>query len=122
MLCAVTRYTGKEKSYEAKAARTPEEILTNLEKQSWEVWKNRDCKFFEGFLSDDHVELSFGGPINKATVVRSVASPNCEVEGLTLCTNNHRQKDELSYIVLEEYKELDLWSAGGYFLATLTSL
>ena len=57
-----------------------EEVLTTLEKQSWEAWKNRDGKFFEGFLSDDHVELSFGGPMNKATVVRSVSSPMCEVK------------------------------------------
>ena len=57
-----------------------EEALTALEKQSWEAWKNRDGKFFEGFLSDDHVELSFGGPMNKATVVRSVGSPMCEVK------------------------------------------
>jgi hypothetical protein len=31
------------------------ETLINLEKQSWEAWKRRDGKFFQDFLSDDHV-------------------------------------------------------------------
>src|SRR6476620_9600872 len=37
------------------------EHLIKLEKQSWEAWKNRDVKFFQNFLSDDHVEVGFGG-------------------------------------------------------------
>ena len=56
-----------------------ENQLVALEKQSWEAWKNRDGKFFESFLSDDHVEVGFGGVTNKATVVGGVASPACVV-------------------------------------------
>jgi len=56
------------------------ETLVKLEKQSWEAWKNRDGKFFQDFLSDDHVEVGFGGPTNKATVVAGVASPVCSVK------------------------------------------
>ena len=37
------------------------EELVKLEKQSWEAWKKHDGKFFEGFLSDDHAEIGFGG-------------------------------------------------------------
>lgn len=56
------------------------ETLINLERQSWEAWKNRDGKFFERFLSDDHVEVGFTGVANKATVVAGVASPACVVK------------------------------------------
>jgi hypothetical protein len=54
--------------------------LVGLEKKSWEAWKNRDGKFFQQFLSDDHVEVGFGGVTNKATVVNGVASPVCVVK------------------------------------------
>ena len=57
-----------------------QETLTNLEKQSWEAWKNRDGKFFQNFLSDDHVELGFGGPSDKKSVVGFVGSPACVVK------------------------------------------
>jgi hypothetical protein len=56
------------------------ETLVNLEKQSWEAWKNHDGKFFQRFLSDDHVEVGFTGLANKATVVAGVASPICVVK------------------------------------------
>jgi hypothetical protein len=60
------------------------ETLVNLEKQSWEAWKNHDGKFFQGFLSDDHVEVGFGGPTNKATVVSGVAGAGCTVKSYTV--------------------------------------
>ena len=56
------------------------ETLVNLEKQSWEAWKNHDGKFFQNFLSDDHVEVGFGGPTSKADVVSGVAGPICQVK------------------------------------------
>ena len=54
--------------------------LVELEKQSWVAWKNHDGKFFEQFLSDDHVEVGFGGVTNKAKVIAGVASPLCIVK------------------------------------------
>jgi hypothetical protein len=56
------------------------ETLVALEKRSWEAWKNRDGGFFREFLSDDHVEMGFGGPTDKAAVVAVVSSPICEVK------------------------------------------
>ncbi len=56
------------------------EHLISLEKQSWQAWKNHDGKFFQKFLSDDHVEVGFGGLTNKANVVAGVASPICAVK------------------------------------------
>jgi hypothetical protein len=58
--------------------------LMELEKRSWEAWKNHDGKFFEQFLSEDHVEVGFGGVTNKATVVSGVASPVCVVKSYAI--------------------------------------
>jgi hypothetical protein len=69
--------TGKVASPDAAALR---DTLVALEKQSWEAWKNRDGKFFQGFLSDDHVEIGFGGVTDKAAVVAGVGSPACVVK------------------------------------------
>jgi hypothetical protein len=60
------------------------EQLIKLEKQSWEAWKNRDGKFFQNFLSDDHVEVGFGGVSNKAEIVSFVGSPVCTIKSYQL--------------------------------------
>ena len=60
------------------------ETLVGLEKQSWEAWKNHDGKFFQEFLSDDHVEVGFGGPANKAAVVAAVGGDICNVKSYTV--------------------------------------
>ncbi|MBI3405427.1 MAG: nuclear transport factor 2 family protein [Acidobacteria bacterium] len=60
------------------------ESLAKLEKQSWEAWKNRDGKFFQEFLTDDHVEVSFRGLTNKASVVAGVSSPSCVVKSYSV--------------------------------------
>jgi hypothetical protein len=67
---------------EEKDSRTDavKETLVKLEKQSWEAWKNRDGKFYQDFLSDDHVELGSGGASNKREVVAFVGSPQCVVK------------------------------------------
>ena len=54
--------------------------LVALETQSWVAWKNHDGRFFEQFLSDDHVEVGFGGVTGKKDVVAGVASPACTVK------------------------------------------
>ena len=46
--------------------------LIALEKQSWVAWQGHDQAFFSRFLSDDHVEMTPGGPSPKAGVVASV--------------------------------------------------
>ncbi len=60
------------------------ETLVNLEKQSWEAWKKRDGKFFQEFLSDDHVEVGLSGTASKAQVVAFVDSPRCEVKSYSI--------------------------------------
>lgn len=70
------------------------ETLTRLEKQSWEAWKNRDGKFFQEFLSEDHVEVGFTGPANKAAIVAFVASPICVVKTYAVDNFNLTRFDE----------------------------
>src|SRR5437868_11119612 len=62
------------------------ETLIGLEKQSWEAWKKRDGKFFQQFLSDDHVEIGFGGSTDKTSVVSGVSSPECVVKSYSTDT------------------------------------
>src|SRR5678809_389691 len=77
--------SGQEGS-SGKAASEPDlkEALIAREKQSWEAWKNRDGRFFQDFLSNDHVEIGFGGITDKAAVVAGVGSPACVVNSYTV--------------------------------------
>jgi Domain of unknown function (DUF4440) len=79
--CAEFAASGQEIEASKNALK---ETLVKLEKQSWEAWKTRDGKFYEGFLSDDHVELGARGPFGKSTVVKFVGSPVCEVKSYTV--------------------------------------
>jgi hypothetical protein len=60
------------------------DALVKLEKQSWVAWKGHDGKFFQQFLSADHIEVGFGGPTNKAVVVSFVGSPICVVKSYSV--------------------------------------
>lgn len=69
-----------------RTAKSPalKDTLIDLEQQSWVAWKARDATFFEGFLSDDHVEVGPRGAIGKAAVVAGVGSPACTVDSYTV--------------------------------------
>ena len=54
--------------------------LVQRETDSWVAWQAHDGRFFEQFLSDDHVEIQSGGRATKASVVAGVASPICSVK------------------------------------------
>jgi hypothetical protein len=56
-----------------------EQALVARERASWVAWQKRDASFFQAFLSDDHVEVGFGGVAGKAAVIKSVGSPACVV-------------------------------------------
>ncbi len=60
------------------------ESLIKLERQSWEAWKKRDGKFFQGFLSDDHREVAVSGVGTKAQIVAFVGSPVCVVKSYSV--------------------------------------
>jgi len=81
---AITIGTGLAASAETTDDAALKDQLIALEKKSWEAWKNRDSKFFQEFLSDDHVEVGFGGVSNKAEIVPFVGSPACTVKSYRL--------------------------------------
>jgi hypothetical protein len=60
------------------------DTLERLERKSWEAWKSRDPKYFEQFLSDDHVEVGFSGPYGKSVVVAGVGGTGCVVSSYTV--------------------------------------
>ncbi|MFL5523506.1 MAG: nuclear transport factor 2 family protein [Gemmatimonadaceae bacterium] len=60
------------------------DTLELMERQSWRAWQSHDGKFFEGFLSDDHVEVGSSGTSSKASVVKFVASGVCKVSSYSL--------------------------------------
>jgi hypothetical protein len=54
--------------------------LVELEKKSWDAWQKRDGKFYQRFLSDDHVEVGGSGRSTKKEVADFVGSPACMVK------------------------------------------
>jgi hypothetical protein len=60
------------------------ETLVDLEKQSWEAWKDRDGKFYQGFLSDDHQEIGASGITTKTEIVPFVGSDVCVVKSYSV--------------------------------------
>jgi hypothetical protein len=69
---------------EANSDAAFKEQLVKLEKQSWEAWKNHDGKFFQDFLSDDHVEIGSNGVTSKTSIVAGVASAVCQVRSYSV--------------------------------------
>jgi hypothetical protein len=83
-----------------------EDTLIALEKKSWGAWKNRDAKFFDAFLSDDHLEVGYGGLANKAAVVNMVGSSVCAVKSYTVdkfkCTQIDTNVAVLNYYATQD--------------------
>jgi hypothetical protein len=62
-----------------------ERHLIAMEKQSWVAWQNMDAKFWDRFLSADHVELNaFIGATGKKQVIDGIAGGTCKVAGYTV--------------------------------------
>lgn len=87
------------------AATDLNETLTGLEKQSWEAWQKRDGKFFQKFLSEDHVEVGTTGPANKAAIVAFVASPVCVVKSYAVDSFNFTKFDENTALLTYRAKQ-----------------
>lgn len=62
-----------------------EQHLVALEKQSWVAWQRMDSKFWDRFLSGDHIELNgFIGATGKKQVIDGIASGACKVNSYTV--------------------------------------
>jgi hypothetical protein len=65
-------------------ARATLEVLVAIERRSWDAWKGHDGAFFGATLADDHLDVGFGGPVDKASVVAGVNSPACTVRSFAV--------------------------------------
>ena len=61
-----------------------QQIVEDLERQSWVAWQHHDGAFYQRFLSDDHVEVHRTGLAGKTQIVPFVASSACSVASYTL--------------------------------------
>jgi len=84
LMCFLGCLTGMAWASEAVDDASVKNEIVALERQSWAAWKGHDGKFYEGFLSSDHIEVAPNGVSGKAQVVASVAGPACTVESYAL--------------------------------------
>jgi len=86
-LAAAPSFVARDSAPAIAARTTPDSLeahLIDIEKQSWVAWQHHDGKFFERFLSDDHVEVGTNGIATKAQVVAYVGSAMCTVTHYTV--------------------------------------
>jgi len=110
-----------------KAAKTEKSLMVEIvafENRTIEAWKNKDGKFFEGFLSDKFIGIDNNGRTTKAMVVNAVSESPCEVksykssdedmfeisEGVVLMT----MKLTLDYVCAGKAGTSPAWSASLY--------
>jgi ketosteroid isomerase-like protein len=56
------------------------DALMALETKAFEAWKNKDTKFWEGFLVDNYVGLDeHGKRVDKAGVIKMITGDKCEI-------------------------------------------
>jgi len=85
IIAAATLALGQTKSTNSASMNASEkEALIALEKQAWEAWKTRDGKFFQGLLSEESIGVGDSGVSKKATIVKDIASSDCDVRSYSL--------------------------------------
>src|SRR5687768_12327605 len=67
-----------------KAAVPTAEALMVLENKAWEAYKNKDAKFFEGFLAENLISGSGEGTMPRAEAVKMITGHSDEVKSFTL--------------------------------------
>ena len=71
---------GSSTSRQPLRIETLQDTLEDLERKSWVAWQGHDAKYFEQFLSEDHIEMGGFGPSTKAVVVSGVVGGGCVVK------------------------------------------
>ena len=78
-----------------------EQKLINLEKQSWAAWQKMDDRFWDRFLSDDHIEISgYVGATGKAAVIGGIRSKVCRVNSYAVDHFTFRQLDARNAVLV----------------------
>jgi len=99
----------------AAEARRPDSVeaaLIALERQSWVAWQAMDSRFWETFLSDDHVEMQGGGPAGKQAVIAGIAGGLCHVSGYSLSDFTFRRFGPDTALLV--YRAEQTTSCGGH--------
>jgi hypothetical protein len=75
--------------------------LIGLEKQSWVAWQNMNAKFWDRFLSSDHIELNgFVGATGKKQVIDGIASGLCKVNSYKVDQFTFRRFDTNTAVLI----------------------
>lgn len=73
--------TGNSNTGKSASAAPTKEALVALENKAFEAWKNKDGKYFEGFLADNFVGFSSkGARVGKADALKEIAESKCDVK------------------------------------------
>ena len=67
-----------------KAAMPTADTLMDMEKKAWEAWKNKDTKYFEGFIADNAVGFEQGRRMTRAEMIKMIGEHPCEVKSFSL--------------------------------------
>ena len=68
-----------------KAAAPTADTLMALDTKAFEAWKNKDSKFFEGFIADNFVGFdNKGGRPTRGEVLKMMAEDKCEIKSYSL--------------------------------------
>ncbi len=59
------------------------EALIALETKAFEAWKNKDGKYFDGFLTDSFVMIGESGRVDKAAAVKSITEDPCDIKSFS---------------------------------------
>lgn len=58
--------------------------LVELETKAWEAWKDKNSKYFPGFLSAESVNVHATGIDNRAKQIKEISNPNCKIKSYSL--------------------------------------
>ena len=67
-----------------KAAMPTADTLMAMENKAWEAWKNKDTKYFEGFIADNAVGFEQGRHMTRAEMIKMIGEGNCDVKSFSL--------------------------------------
>jgi hypothetical protein len=75
----------------AISAAPTKEALFVLERSAYDAWKNKDAKFWDGFLSAKFVGYGASGKLDKASATKEYAGADCDVKSNTLSDEHMTQ-------------------------------
>ena len=79
-----TTNTNANANTAAKPAAPTADSLMALDQKAWEAYKNKDGKYFEGFLGDTMISGTGQASMSKADVVKMIAENKSEIKSFTL--------------------------------------